>query len=421
MGRGEDETLPAMKGEARSYAGRLRLVVPPHLRPGSRRRQTHGAGRADCLVLTASYGEGHRQAGQAVAEALQRLAPNLRVLVQDYVQLVRPYLNASVRWAYIQSVRHAPRLYRWFYDTTDRIPRSSRVHRWINSVGMEELHAYLEELRPAAVLSTYPTPAGVLSSLRTAGRLSVRNLVVITDFTVHNQWVHPEVDRYFVGAEAVAEQLVARGVPREKVVVSGIPIRMELGRLPPREEAARFLQLDPSLPTVVFMGGAYGLIGGFGKVVALLAHLPVAAQVVVVAGRSRHRAREARRAAAGAPRPVHVLGFVDRMETVYACADVLVTKAGGLTVSEALAAGVPMIIYRPIPGQESRNTEFLVAHRAARFAHAPEELEREVIHLLTHEEQRRALGEAARALGRPDAAMSVARETLALMSGGGSR
>jgi processive 1,2-diacylglycerol beta-glucosyltransferase len=267
----------------------------------------------------------------------------------------------------------------------------------------------LADTNPAVVVSTFPVPAGVLSALRVEQGLAIPSVVAVTDYTVHSQWMHSGVDLYLVAHSELEKAMTDRGVPQERIAVTGIPIDPRFG------DAARE-HLRPLGPPwrVMVMGGAYGMLPNTLDLVEALLGVP-SVEVVLVAGRDvQLRLRgEALRAMPGVGDRLAVLGYTREIPTLMGRAHLLVTKGGGLTISEALAVELPLRIYRPLPGQELSNVDFLVRHGAARvFKNVPALVD----------EVRTMVGLAAgrlcepppAGLARPDSALDGAARILAL-------
>ncbi|CAB1128328.1 Galactosyldiacylglycerol synthase [Candidatus Hydrogenisulfobacillus filiaventi] len=363
--------------------------------------------RPDVLILAARFGEGHMRAAKAVALQLLRAHPDLRLGLLDYYRFVNPPLDHTIRWAYMSSVRFAPRLWRWFYTSTQRIDPEGPTQTWINHIGMGRFWEAVRVHPPRVIVSTFPTAAGVVSTLKQQGRLGSANYVVITDYSVHSQWIHPAVDRYFVGSEDVARGLAGRGVPEERITVSGIPVD-ERFREPVDVAAVRRTLALGEEPLVLFMGGSYMPPSVFVKVLRAIDSVPAPFTLLVGAGHERARRQEAEAVAQGARHRMLVRGFVNNVHELMAAAQVLITKAGGLTTTEALCVGLPTIIYRPIPGQEDANALFLTRHGAGLRARSAEEVGLLLHDLLTHPARLAHMAERSRALGHPEAAATVA-------------
>src|SRR6185503_2952781 len=226
---------------------------------------------------------------------------------------------------------------------------------------------------------------------------------VVTDFEAHALWMEPSVDLYCVAAEETKARLVARKVDGEGVVVTGIPIG---GRFSQPIDAAivrRRRGLRDDLPTVLVLGGGFGM-GPVAEILGSLDSIEREFQIVVVAGRNADLRREL--AAQDRRHPTHVLGFVTNMHEMMAVADLIVSKPGGLTTAEALALGKPLFILNPIPGQEAANSDFLLERGAAAKVNRVEDLPFRVDRLLGSPKLKE-MAASARALGRPDAAPAV--------------
>ncbi|MBX5436394.1 MAG: glycosyltransferase [Alicyclobacillaceae bacterium] len=343
------------------------------------------------LVLSASYGEGHQQAAYAVRDALAIQSPQTQVEVMDYMRTVHPVLDSVAKYCYLKSVRFAPALYGWFYRGTSQIPPSSLIQRQLNSLGIDELAGMLQRFQPDVVLSTFPTPAGVVSFLKQQRRTDVPLATVITDHAVHSQWIHPLTDIYFVGSQYVRRGLLARGIPDDHIRVSGIPIRPAFERPFDRSALQQKHGLDPGRPTVLVMGGAYGVMGDIVQICEELFQYPHPVQVLVVTGRNERLYAQLTASQRHAANPVRVYGFVSEVWELMAVSDLILTKAGGLTISEALAMQLPMLLYRPIPGQEVQNAKFLVASGVAVLARNRRQVSEHLYELLVRRPEKRLL------------------------------
>jgi len=370
------------------------------------------------LVLSASYGGGHQRVAEVLEATWRRSLPQVQVEVVDFFErFVNPAVNRLTRTLYVRSVRHAPRLWGAFYYATGNIPPDSAAQRLINRLGKARLLAHLREHGPHLVVSVHPTPAGSLSELKGEGKASQPSAVVLTDYAVHSQWIHPHVDLYCVASEEVRAGLVDLGVPAQRIRVTGIPVDPAFAEPLDRREVARRLGLEPARTTVLVMAGAYAMLGGILEVHRVLLTLPHRVQAVFVCGRDQALVERLRQRSRRRP-DFHVHGFVSNVHEWMAAADLLVTKAGGITVSEALVRELPMVIYRPIPGQEEWNTRMLVTAGAAHVARGPEELARVLERLLADPAALESMRAAARRVRRPNAAREAAEAILQLLPTG---
>jgi processive 1,2-diacylglycerol beta-glucosyltransferase len=231
---------------------------------------------------------------------------------------------------------------------------------------------------------------------------------VVTDFEAHALWMEPSVKLYCVAAEETKARLVARGVKAEEVVVTGIPVSAKFSQAVDAAAVRKAYGLRDDLPTLLVLSGGFGM-GPVAEILAELDKIPTPFQTLVVAGRNEELRREL--AAQDRKHPTHVLGFVRNMHELMTISDLLITKPGGLTTSEALALGRPLFILNPIPGQEAANSDFLLQHGAAEKANRVEDLPYRLGQLLGSKKLA-AMARAAKELGQPAAAKAICREIL---------
>ncbi len=369
-------------------------------------------------VLSCRYGGGHQRVAETIAAEWTAATGGRADVVDYFARFTSPTFDALTRFWYYQAIRYTPAVQDRFYQYMGRIRPDSRFRRAVNRQGMGRLARYLERERPDVVCCVHWTFAGTMSDLRAAGRTAVPCLTVITDYVSHGEWLHPHVDRYAVPHDAMAEGLRAWGLPADRVVVSGLPIERKYARPLDRAALRARFGLVEDRPVVLVMAGAYAALGRIDDVARVLARGSRPLQIIVVCANADRLARRVRAIAAGSPHAWRVLGWVDNVDELMAASDLLVTKAGGVTVSEALATGLPMVFYGSIPGQEESNGRFITAQGAALSARTPDELHRALAALLADPERRAELRRAAHGLARPEAARVVVTHLAALAAGG---
>jgi processive 1,2-diacylglycerol beta-glucosyltransferase len=362
--------------------------------------------RPKLLILTASYGSGHNSAAHALHTASQRAGLRARI-VDHFRELVDPRFDRWTRAVYNLVIRRARPLWGLAYWLGDQMTPSSRLEFGMGVLGTRGLERLLQEEQPDFVISTHPTPAGALSNLRLWRRTTVPHALVFTDFTAHSQWVHRVVDRYCVPAPTIGEELAARGVPSEHIVATGIPLRPEFDQPIDRAAAREALDLSPKLPFVLVMAGALGSAGRISAATHVLRELPFPVQGAVMAGTEGWLARRLSAVVEPTAGRIRILPFSKSVRTLMVAADILITKAGGVSVAEALAAHVPTICFGSLPGQESRNEAFVVGTGAALRARSAIELREILCSTLTDPRLLVKLRERAREVSRPNASHAV--------------
>ncbi|KLU64294.1 processive diacylglycerol beta-glucosyltransferase [Desulfosporosinus acididurans] len=338
------------------------------------------------LIFSASFGAGHVRAAEAIIEALRAKDPNVKITHLDFGAFLSKTFNSVVKNTYIELIKHTPRLWGKFYYRTSKIPPDSLFQRFLNGLGRREFVRFIQVLQPDLVICTYPTVAGVLAQQRLRGVLNVPLVTVVTDYAVHSQWIHPGVDHYIVGCEDVYKGLVARGINPQTIHISGIPVSPKFELKLDRRMILQNLTMNPELPTVLVMGGAYGVLGGAKWICKTLSEAAISLQTIVVCGQDEKLYKALDSLVEDCKNPLVRFGFVNNVEELMSAADIIITKAGGLTVSEALTKRLPLVIFKPIPGQEEENARYLEKIGAGRAADNEEGLEKIIFSLLQHPE-----------------------------------
>jgi len=348
------------------------------------------------LLVYSRVGGGHLSAARALAEALEATGHAHTRLVDAYVECGRFPITLVPR-AYAELARHHPRLWSMlFHGSNTPFDPKTVLGPFLRS----GLRRVITEAQPDLVMSVLP----VVNSLLV--ERAPRTEVVLTDWhSVHRLWVARGVDHYTAPTKVARLDCIRFGAPPAAVEVVGIPVRRAFTTIAgqPRPPARQTF-------TVLMMVGAEGSPRALDNLRALL-ELQIDAQVVVVCGRNE----ELRERVSALPTrlPMQVLGFVDNVAELMASADILVTKAGGLTLGEAFCCAVPTIVYDVLPGQEAGNLEFALGQGAVVHSAMPSELVRVVAELHADPGRRAALAAAGRRVARPNAAEQIAANVLA--------
>jgi processive 1,2-diacylglycerol beta-glucosyltransferase len=365
---------------------------------------------------------GHARAAYAVEAALRELDPSCEPIVRDALEFSSPFLKRFYASTYNRLVDRLPRVWEFFYRQVERMPTMSRRQRLRSAIlarHCRDFAAAVERFQADLVLCTQFLPAEVFALLRVRGEVPVPVFCVVTDFFIHPIWVYPGIDRYYVAAEASAEELRATGVVApDRIEVTGVPIDPKFATTVGQESARRELDLDPDPRrlTLLLMGGGFGW-GPMEAMLDVVMRLPESVQAVFVAGKNDALRTRLEQRAAGREARIKVHGFTDRVHVFLEAADLYVGKAGGLTSSEAMARGVPVIAVRPIPGQEERNCDFMQEAGSGVRVHDLFDLEVKLTHFLENPADLERMKVNARSVGRPDSAFRVARSVLEHLKG----
>lgn len=357
------------------------------------------------LILTASYGSGHNEAARGLAAAVER--HGARALVVDqFRELVDSRFEGLTRRLYCWLLRRAPAAWALAYQVGDRLASDSPLTFGATRVGAARLARLLETLAPDAVVTVHATPAVTRAWLAGTGHRVPPHTTVVTDFVAHRQWLAPAIERYCVAAPEVKHELIARGIAAERIVVTGVPVRAEFDEPLTAQDARARLGLDPRSPVVLAMAGSDPGLGRLPEIARALMRLERPVQGIVLAGRDRALGDRLRAMTAGAA--IRVLGYTTDVRTLMAAADLLVTKAGGMTIAEAIAAELPVLLHGSLPGQERRNERFAPRAGFALVARSSRDLARALDRALGDRSLREHLRERIRDVRQPAAASRIA-------------
>jgi processive 1,2-diacylglycerol beta-glucosyltransferase len=363
------------------------------------------------LILSVSAGAGHVRAADAIAAAARAATPAHQTLHLDLLSLVPREFKKLYGEQYIKLVERLPQLWSYLYSKTDRPTRDSfvgKLKRAAEQVNTRKLNVEIEKFAPDAIVCTHFLPAELLSRQKGKGKPLPPLWVQVTDFDVHTLWVQGHVDRYCVANDEVAFRLADRGVPRKNIHVTGIPVMPQFAAPLDRATCAGELGVAADKFTVLMMAGGAG-VGSLDELAARLLRLPDDLQLIALAGRNAELLKRLQTLARKHPGKLFPLDFTSTVERVMTAADLVVTKPGGLSVSECLAKAKPMLLVSPIPGQEERNADYLLEAGAAIKAVDGPTLEFKLARLLANPERLRAMSEAAHRIGTPRAAREVVR------------
>jgi len=369
------------------------------------------------LILSVSAGAGHQRAAEAMQKAFALVNPSLHVEHFDMLDFTNQLFRRLYSEAYIDLATHAPEFLGYLYERLDRPGKNGAggadFRRAFDKLNTFRFVKYLEKNTPDVIVCTHYLPAEIVSDLKMKGKFSIPQFVVTTDFEAHRLWAYPHVERYFVATAEAKNYLMALGVPGDTVSVTGIPIDPAFGERKSPSGLRRRLGLRHDRPVVLVLCGGFGM-GPLENLVGQLLKVETPCQVVVGAGRNERLKRDLEAFDPGDRHELKVLGFTSEMHNWMAAADLLVSKPGGLTASEALASGLPMVVVAPVPGQETRNSDFLLENGAAIKANNLLTLRHKVELLLSDARRLGRLAACAASLGRPFAATTIAQQVAQL-------
>jgi processive 1,2-diacylglycerol beta-glucosyltransferase len=361
------------------------------------------------LILTAGFGEGHNAAARNLAAAVTALAGPGSAPVADLCALASPRTNRAARRAYLAAINGTPRLWNAFYNWVDRrrvFPR----HLWLLRAESGVLQSLLRREQPDVVCSTFPIYGFLLERLARTGILAVPFYNVVTDsISINSLWTRPACSGWFVPNEDTAEVMRGMGVPAARLHVLGFPVpaffQEHANDLAPPDLASG------AAPRVLYIIHS-GVRHAWSIARRLLAETDW--ELTFAVGRDERLRRRLASLAAGRARPAHVLGWTDEVPRLLMTHHIVISKAGGATTQEAIAARCPMLVNQIVPGQEEGNYELLRRRHAGVLVETPEATIAALRQTFANQgavwSQRR---EALAQLARPDASRVIAAHLLA--------
>lgn len=347
------------------------------------------------LIMTASTGGGHNRAAKAIVEELENKTirgEKIECKIIDSLKLVNDMFDRLISDGYEISAKYTPYAYGKIYSLSEKKIFSLNEFK-TNPIAMimaRKLKKLICEERPDLIIGTHAFPLVALSKLKKKEFILPPLISVLTDYTAHSAYLQNEVDYYICGDEYVKELLIEEGIPERKIKPYGIPVEKSFLNSRSREEVLRELDLDPDKKTILLMGGSFGA-GNIKGTLDELSEIDRDFQILVITGRNESLKSDLEERVYTYENPylpfsyeqkleegvdlriksekkipkIKILGFTDAMNDILSSVDILVTKPGGLTTTEALLKEVPMVIPFFIPGQEAENLDFFTNCGAA--------------------------------------------------------
>jgi processive 1,2-diacylglycerol beta-glucosyltransferase len=370
--------------------------------------------RKDIAILTLSVGAGHVRAAEVIQHALRDGGDNVDVRTLDALELGKPWFRRLYVDSYWWMLRRAPGLWRKLLERRQRKGHRATVPRWLFRRGCAEVLRRLKNYSPHLLIATEIGAAEIAALGKRESWFNCPILAVQTDLHTAPPWVQREIDVYAVASDEARAQLIGWGVSPNRVVVCGIPIDPAFSLPFDEAEIMQALGLDARRPVVLVMGGGMEPVP-VDRVIASLERCGQPLQVIAVSGHDRAQKERLESLRGKIALDLHIFGWTDNIPELMTAADLLVTKPGGVTTAEALAAGLPMVLMHPIPGPEERHARYLEQAGAALRAHSLDHLPQLVHQLLSDGEKLEGMGRRAREVARPDAAHAVAQVARALL------
>jgi processive 1,2-diacylglycerol beta-glucosyltransferase len=362
------------------------------------------------LLLHATVGTGHKIAAEALRKAFAQRQPG-HVGCEDVLDHTSKLFRIAYARSYLEITDHAPLVWGYFYtqaDDKDELGEmTNNIRKLVESIGTSALKELLKRFLPEIIICTHFLPMELLVSLKRKARLPQPVYCVITDHAAHTFWTYTNIDGYFVGSEMVRTQLIERGVSPSQISVTGIPIDPLIAEPKDSRTERERLHLPSDERVITLLGGGVA-DESVRKIATGLLHSGLRATLVIVAGRNEDLLEHISDLRPSDTMDLRIHGYIDFMDGLITASDLVITKAGGLIISEVLARNVPLIVIDPILGHEEWNADFVVNSGAGIQLRMPASVPDAVVRLFRKPHLLADMRESAEAAGRPRAAHQVA-------------
>lgn len=366
------------------------------------------------LILYAPLGAGHGAAARAIAEAFSLKYPDIEVKNINVLDFAFDIFRQGFPWAFYFITFNVPFFYKWLYNYYNYQSRSKFLNHASEMILKKSRFVkFINDFNPNFIISTNPLPMQLVSKTKQKNVIDILSANVCTDFGFHSFWYNPDVNYYFVANDRIKNSLLLHNVIPESVKITGIPISLKFSKKIDRQKILSDLKFSSSQPVLLILGGKI-ICRNLLKVVKGIKEKNHSTQFIIVASRDKNLQKELKKSKINNDPSVRLFDFVNNLDEYMTAADLVFTKAGGLTVAESLAKGLPMIINDIIPGQEQDNVNYLVSHRAGIKVKSIEEIIDNVIGLFNQPDKLMKMKENCLKIAKPNAAVELADFVISL-------
>lgn len=363
------------------------------------------------LLMYITYGSGHHSAARAIERAIKSVNPHSEVSNIDGFEYVHPFMEKVIHALYMGIINKLPCIWNFLYDNPSIMSNINKAREKINKNNRIKIKRLIEEGNYKVVVCSQAFPCGMIADYKKHYYTNLKLIAVVTDFVPHSYWVYDEVDYYIVGCQEAKIILINKGVKEEKIRILGIPIDYNFNLNIDKNSIVRELNIDANKPVILIMGGGRG-IGPIKNLIKTLDQSINEANLLVITGMNRRLFNYINNS--HFRNNVIAYGFIDYVDKLMALADILVTKPGGITTAEAISRGLPMVIIKPLPGQEQNNANYLLRHGIAQNADNTSNAAKKIIDLLKDKEKLNILRQEIFKEAKPDSSLKIAELVLSL-------
>ena len=370
--------------------------------------------RPRLLILYASAGAGHKQAARALAAVCEETSVAVAEAI-DILDYAPAYFKRLYRGSYLEVVKRMPELWGYLFDRSYKYKKptmTARLHHVVGNMHIMPLLKYVKGFKPDALVFTHFLGWDALGSLKRVKAFNVPFFCIVTDFTIHSFWINKHVYKYYVPTEGEKRILKSHGFKEKMVNITGIPVDPRFAKNHNKAALRKKLKLKSTQPLVLMISGRYNL-AGYETLLQSFRDVKKPIQIIVLAGKDKILERKLKAVGRRLKRmDVRVYGMVDNMHELMAASDIVISKPGGLTTSEVLASKTLMAVIDPIPGQEMRNSDYLLESGVAIRVHDMETGGLKIADLLFNQRRLEIMRKHLKYVSRPRAAYEITRDII---------
>ncbi|MFC1594433.1 glycosyltransferase [Candidatus Omnitrophota bacterium] len=360
------------------------------------------------LFLYITEVSGHHSAVNAIEDAIKLFDPQIETKCINAFKYTNPIAEKLVHNIYLRVIKRRPHIWGNMYDNPRVFEKTQRIKKFIHRMNFKKIDNLIEQFEPDVIVCSQAYPCGMVADYKMTFGRTIPLFAVLTDFAGHSYWLYDGIDYFVVACEEAKKRFVKDGIPEEKISVFGIPIHPKFAISLNKEEIAKKIGVDASVPTILIMGGGHGL-GPVEKIVQRLDAIEKDLQIIVITGINKSLLQWLNKRKEVFRKKVLAFEYVDNIDELMEIATVLISKPGGLTSSEALAKNLPLVIMNPIPGQEANNTKYLLEQKVAVSVHDERQVQHVIEELLDDPEQLQRMIAQAQRIRKPESAISIAK------------
>ena len=366
------------------------------------------------MIFYASYGGGHLSAARSIKENIETNYKDVEVMLVDCMYYVNKFFDKVTTTAYSEMAKKIPQTWGKVYWHAQSGP-IAQISKTSNKLLSKKLNTLLKNFNPELIISTHPFASTMCAYLKKQGKLNAKIATVLTDYAPHDQWIvfNEYVDYYFVSHEGMKMQLHEKGIPKEKIYATGIPLSNKFLLKYDKSQILQSFGLSPNKKTVLFFGGGEF---GLGKtqtfnIFKSFVECPENIQIVAISGKNQKMKEsfESLVTDLGKQDSVKILEFTDKVPQLMSISDLVVTKPGGLTTTESLASGLPIVVINPIPGQEEENAAYLEKNKVAIWIKKGDNIEKILNELFSNPDKMQEMKIRARLISKKNSTKDICK------------